>query len=360
MRKALVSIAVMCTLSCCVGYKVSERGTTTLLTSGVQNEAQLLSGVRAEIAKLSPEICYVWRGQGDAYQQARKAAELLMRDGAVVAFALSARRNFVTLTPTYADNEYMLRAYRNPQYKSTLTANQKQALALAESVVRKARSQSKNQYECALKLHDWIVNHGRYRTDLHGKNSANVTTGMLLNGAGVCDSYTRVCRLMLSMAGIENRFVAGEANNENHCWNLARLDGHWVHIDCTYSDPTPDEAGRVYHTHFAIPDSLIARDHSWKRADYPAANSIELYYPIRYAAFASIEDFVIWCKNYRMKPEYIHVTAYVEELRSLGHDYKAIMSRVGDAHAKLGEHVLLSFSLEDDLPGVIVAKCRVR
>jgi hypothetical protein len=162
---------------------------------------------------------------------------------------------------------------------------------------------------------------------------------------------------MLSMAGIENIFVAGVAQKENHCWNLARLDGHWVHIDCTYSDPMPDEPGRIYRTHFALPDSLIARDHTWTRANYPAATAIELYYPVRSAAFANIENFVLWCSEKSMTTPRQYVTAYIEELRHLGRNHAEVQRRIELMHSRLGRQVIINFAVDEHLPGVIVCQC---
>ena len=341
-------------LSSCVYYVYPTVENNVALTS----DEQVLRVAHDELAKLSPQISYKWSGAGDVYKRAMAVADQLLREGAVVSFSVATRGQHVTLTPTYADNVYLLRAHRDPAMRSTLSARQQQALAVAEQAVQQAQATAGSQYDVALSLHDFLVQHSTYERELQGRDTANATTRLLLSGRGVCDAYTRAYQLMLSIAGIENMFVAGVAQKDNHCWNLARLDGHWVHVDCTYSDPSPDESGRVLRTHFALTDKLIARDHSWKRANYPSADSIALYYPFRYMAFETLEDLIYWCRSSRKVVGGQYVTAYVVELQRLGRNNDAVLQRMAQAHSRLGEHVIENFALEDSLHGVIVCKCK--
>ena len=322
------------------------------------SESQALAYARAELQKLVPQVEFLLAGPGNVYERALSMADTLLRDGATVSFAVSTRGNHVTLTPTYADNELLYRAYLEPARRAALTPDQRRALTIAENAVKKAQQNSSSQYECALALHDYLVGKCSYVTALYGKDAANATTRLLLTGKGVCDSYTRAYKLMLSIAGIENVFVAGVAQNDNHCWNMARLDGHWVHIDCTYSDPTPDEAGRVCRTHFALTDKLIAYDHSWKRSNYPKADSVALYYPFRYMAFETLEDLVYWCRSSRKFAEGQYVTAYVVELQKIGRNNEWVQQRMEQLHLELGEHIISNFALEEHQPGVIICKCK--
>lgn len=321
-------------------------------------EAEAVAYARSMMAQLAPAISFRLSGV-DVYNRAYAMANLLLREGGAVSFSICTRGNEVTLTPTYADNEIMYYAYRHPSEKSRLTSEQKRALSLAQSVVKRVCSRHSTDYDRALALHDYLVLNSTYVSEMHGQDSVNAASRLLLSGRGVCDAYTRAYRLMLSIAGIENIFVAGEAQNDNHCWNLVRLQGHWVHVDCTYSDPKPDEKGRVYHTHFALPDSLLAEDHNWDRSRYPAATTASLYYPYRFAAFNTIEELVIWCRQHKMEFGNQYVTAYVSEIRGHVNNRHAAQRLFEEAHANLGVHVVVAFALEEHLPGVIVCRCNV-
>jgi transglutaminase-like putative cysteine protease len=202
------------------------------------------------------------------------------------------------------------------------------------------------------------VLHGEYKDSIQDHDTANATALLLNTGKGVCDSYTRAYRLMLCIAGIENRFVAGVANGDNHCWNLVRLDGAWVHVDCTYSDPKPDAQGRIYHTHFALTDRMIASDHEWNRSLYPAATSTALYYPYRHRAFETMYDLVAWAHRQNNDTPVLYITAYVNELRVAGSNDSTARRLIEEAHEDVNAHVIAYYALEKCLPGVICVKVK--
>ncbi len=307
------------------------------------------------IAQVSPRIEFRYTGSGNAFEQAKKVAELLMREGSVVFFSISTRGNEVQLTPIYADNILMLKAHEDQHVRSTLSADQKRALTIAENLVRSVCARHSSDYDRALALHDYLVQNSQYKIELHGKDTANATAHLLLAGKGVCDSYTRTYGLLLSMAGIQNIFVAGNSKNgKNHCWNLVLLNNHWVHVDCTYSDPTPDIPGRILHSHFALPDKLIERDHTWNRSLYPAAVSPELYYPYRHTSFRTMYDLLVWSNQ---KNDGTYVTAYVEELASVGMNSERVNHLIDNAYRRLGSTSLKTYALDEHLPGIIIFQC---
>lgn len=374
MRK-LVAVAALCLLTGCGhsarnGYAAIAPGqpargatpadvaeVTESPVSGVLDDSQARAYVRSRMELLAPEIRYRLGGEGDVYDRTLSMAEGMLREGFAVSFGVRTRGDDVLLVPSYADNELLLRAHRSSEIRRRLTPDQQMALNMAEQVVARARARHSTEYDIALELHDYLLRHAAYVDETNGSNSCNATVDILLKGKGMCDAYTRAYRLMLGIAGIENIFVAGVAQNENHCWNLVRLDGHWVHVDCTYSDPTPDEPGRVFHTHFAMPDFLLARDHSWDRALYPAATSTALYYPFRFAAFLSVTDLVDWCRVNRQRIGSQYVTVYVAELAQSGQDNEKVQALFERAHGRIGEHVIAAYVMEKHLPGVLACRC---
>ncbi len=140
-----------------------------------------------------------------------------------------------------------------------------------------------DQYQIALWLHDWLTLHAKY------DNTLTIFTpdGVLLNGTGVCQSYTDAYALLLNEFGIKNINVVSV--EINHTWNLVNIDGAWCHIDCTWDDPTdaknPAEqviSGNENHNYFGMTDALMRRDHPWEYPEnYPLATDIKNYYIIR-------------------------------------------------------------------------------
>ncbi len=98
-----------------------------------------------------------------------------------------------------------------------------------------------NEYDIALAYHDGILNAVEYSYDQNNmpENSAwahNIIG--VFNGQGaVCEGYARTYQLLLNYAGVQNLFVTGNGNGENHAWNLVRLDdGNWYWCDLTWDD----------------------------------------------------------------------------------------------------------------------------
>lgn len=129
------------------------------------------------------------------------------------------------------------------------------------------------EWERALWLHDWLVNHANYDYTY----TWYAPEGVLLHGTGVCESYTGAFRMLLNEIGIENVNVVSP--EMEHTWNLVKLDGEWCHIDCTWDDP--GTGGEECHTYFGMNDALISRDHQWDRNGYSASTSLANYYPTR-------------------------------------------------------------------------------
>lgn len=66
--------------------------------------------------------------------------------------------------------------------------------------------------------------------------------GLLLNGYGVCESYSRSMARLLDAVGIPNLYAVGTAGGSGHTWNYIQMpDGNWYVQDSTWND-TSDKA----------------------------------------------------------------------------------------------------------------------
>ena len=69
--------------------------------------------------------------------------------------------------------------------------------------------------------------------------------GILLNGHGVCESYSKTMARLLDAVGIPNLYVVGAAGGGGHTWNYIQMpDGDWYLQDSTWND-TADPAHTV-------------------------------------------------------------------------------------------------------------------
>ena len=120
-------------------------------------------------------------------------------------------------------------------------------------------SERMGETEKAKALHDWLITHAYYTEEENGE-----PTDLLIDGYGAGTDYAGTYALLLSAAGIANAILSDEETG--HAWNLARLEGHWYHIDAAFDDPpggTEPVSGLERSRYFMMVDSLITPDHTW-------------------------------------------------------------------------------------------------
>lgn len=143
------------------------------------------------------------------------------------------------------------------------------------------------EYDRELALHDWMIDWAEYDPGAlssgprgepmpHNDNPYGFLTGR----KGICLGYTRTFELLMDLSGIECMSVNGKAHGgeEDHAWNLVRLDGEWYAVDTTWDDPVttgPISAHMAYmysHQYFNVTDEYLRRhDHQWDESAVPAA-----------------------------------------------------------------------------------------
>lgn len=90
-------------------------------------------------------------------------------------------------------------------------------------------------------VHDKLCDDLEYARDASGAPSkeywAHNVTGAPMYGKGVCESYARSFQLIMNYIDIDNRLITGISNNDNHSWNMVRMeDGLNYFVDCTWDD----------------------------------------------------------------------------------------------------------------------------
>ena len=140
-------------------------------------------------------------------------------------------------------------------------------------------------YQIALAYHDMIIDTIDYALETDGQTPedaawAHNILGVFEKESGVCESYARTFQLLLNLNGIENVFVSGTSNSQNHAWNLAQMDdGQWYWFDLTHDD-TPEWMWGISYNYFCVNDS---QDVNWKdgqETDYKSfLNTHEYYLP---------------------------------------------------------------------------------
>ena len=109
------------------------------------------------------------------------------------------------------------------------------------------------EYERALWLHDWVIDHCEYDNSLRYYQAAD----LLLDGRGTCEAYHAAYMALLNRAGI----ACGRVSSSGHVWTSVRIDGQWCHVDTTHDDSDTDWfklGAAARHRLFGLDDSSMA------------------------------------------------------------------------------------------------------
>ena len=116
-----------------------------------------------------------------------------------------------------------------------------------------------SEYERELFIHDYIINNCKYdrSKDLQRPWERYTCLGCLVRKEAVCEGYSKATQLLLMRLGVECRTITGSKDQEQHMWNMVKIDNEWYHLDVTW-DCTEDINRYSY---FNVTDDIIKHDH---------------------------------------------------------------------------------------------------
>lgn len=145
-------------------------------------------------------------------------------------------------------------AYNN--HANNLEESKETFLAAADAILKGLPSDG-SDFDKELYLHDALITKVTY--DINTVSEQNAY-GALIDGRAVCAGYAFAFQYLLMRAGIESFYVTGTSHDENHAWNIAKIDGDWYYVDPTWDDPV----GSTYSPHYAyfnLTTSAMGADH---------------------------------------------------------------------------------------------------
>ena len=109
--------------------------------------------------------------------------------------------------------------------------------------------EDKTDIEKEIIIHDRISNDVKYYKEEDIPRKYHTAEGTLLEGIGVCDSFSKAYQLVLNKVGIDSIIVLGNLNDSPHAWNMVKLGDNWYHVDITSSHSIYDESGIINHAY---------------------------------------------------------------------------------------------------------------
>ncbi|MBO5285849.1 MAG: hypothetical protein J6B16_03015 [Clostridia bacterium] len=133
-------------------------------------------------------------------------------------------------------------------------------------------------YEKEKFFHDKLADKVIYSQSTHAHNAY----GALVIGNAVCEGYAEALQVLLHKVKIPSLLVFGKSNNpssgsqENHAWNMVKIDNNYYHVDLTWND----QVSTTYYAYFNVSDEIINLDHIIDETAYalPTCNSLDKNY----------------------------------------------------------------------------------
>ena len=170
----------------------------------------------------------------------------------------STEGDLITVTPLEYPGDRIVRAWKRGN-ASVLSADEKRALSVAESVVAEAKRASAKPLEQERYIHDYLINRVTYFDDDTTENpdrpSRHLSVlGALLDGRANCQGYTDAFYTLASMLGFTVDRMSVVCNDgELHMVNTVLLDGSWY-----VTDVTLDDKDNAFNTYYSNPNKAGA------------------------------------------------------------------------------------------------------
>lgn len=169
---------------------------------------------------------------------------------------------------------------------SGLSKEDRRIYSEAEKVLKKVLRNGMSDYEKEEAIYEWVVNSVNYdwtHQDVMKKTPRESFTpyGGLVDHTAVCLGYAATFQLLCDLAGVECITVVGAAfgSQEDHGWNMVRLNDRWYCLDATW-DANYRENGRrrgqEYWSYFNVTSDYMAdTDHQWDYTNTPEATAAD-------------------------------------------------------------------------------------
>ena len=154
----------------------------------------------------------------------------------------------------------------------------------AQKVLKKLVKSGMSDYEKEVAVYNWIVNSVDY--DWTHQDRMKDTPresfepyGGLVNHTAVCLGYATTFQLLMDLAGVECITVPGAAfsSQEDHGWNMVRINGEWYCLDATWDANYREHGGsgrqRDWSYFNVTSDEMADSDHQWDYANTPEATA---------------------------------------------------------------------------------------
>lgn len=105
--------------------------------------------------------------------------------------------------------------------------------------IRSALPAGANDYDKEFAAYRWLIRNCDYL--IAESQGTAYADGALCNGKAQCTGYASALSLLLRQMNVQCLQVQS-IDEQNHAWNMVRINGRWYHCDVTWDDPVGSEA----------------------------------------------------------------------------------------------------------------------
>lgn len=163
------------------------------------------------------------------------------------------KRRVTYLTPSYFLDGERVSAGSQELADATVVFHQK-----VNEIITGIPVNCNSQYEIALYLHDYLVDHVTY--SLEGNHDSAYSA--LVHGEAACYGYSKAYQYLLTLAGVRARTIIGKSVDPDgkeigHAWNQV-----WIDDICYYTDVTWDDWDFTgIHAYFLCSQKMFSKEH---------------------------------------------------------------------------------------------------
>lgn len=196
-----------------------------------------------------------------------------------MSFAASKHTCIADIDIVYSQGCRLFLSIINANNNSLLTTADQEALNKIRSIIGSVIPHNVPPIKKAKIIHDYLISTSVYDYDNYLNNSipeeSYTPYGLLFSNKAVCQAYAETFMVFMTIIGIECYVVIGalssahQYKNQNHAWNIVKVDGKYGHIDITCDNPFPKNYGIPSQNYFFISDKSIRETHTWCFDEYP-------------------------------------------------------------------------------------------
>lgn len=178
--------------------------------------------------------------------------------------------SFKTINTIYNDKgEITLEIEKNYNSDDIRKINNK-----VKEVMDKELKDDMNTQEKIKKIHNYIINNGKYASDdmVKDKTKYSLANAILFEGYGLCGSYADAMAIFLEKLNINNYKIA----SSNHIWNLVNIDDKYLHLDLTWDDPITSDGSDKLEVLFLLITDVRLKELDNKSHNYDKDVYLEL------------------------------------------------------------------------------------